>query len=685
MELSELRNIGIIAHIDAGKTTTTERILYYTGVSHRIGEVHDGAATMDWMAQEQERGITITAAATTCYWDHAKNSQENAVKARHQINIIDTPGHVDFTLEVERSLRVLDGAVVVFCGVSGVQPQSETVWRQADHYEVPRIAFINKMDRTGADFKGAVAQLKEILGAEPLVVNLPMGAEENLSGVIDLIHMEALSFSEESLGLDVTRGAIPESFQEEATAAREEMLETLTLFDDDLMEKVLEEEALEPDDIIKVIRKLCIGNKITPVVGGSAFKNKGVQPLLDAVLDFLPSPLDIKPVQGVSVKDQSLVARKADPLEPLAALVFKIQTDSFAGTISFLRIYSGTLKQGEQLINPTKDKKERVGKIFRMHANKREEIKEATAGEIVAIAGFQFSHTGDTICRKNEEVILEKITPPVPVISIAIEPKTKADSEKLEGTLERLIKEDPSVDVSKDKETGQTLLSGMGELHLEILVDRLKREFKLDVNVGKPQVAYRETIAKKATETEVFDKPMAGKACFAGVTISVKPLEQKEENTISYNTTHELNQELQSLIEAGVKDGLSSGVIAGYPVIEVAATIEDVQTKDEEFNPQAFKIAAALALRKCLISGGAMQLEPIMRVEVTTPPDFTGDIIGDLNSRKGRVQSIEEKKGTQLLIIGVALSTMFGYLTSLRSLSQGRATFSMMFDHYEKV
>jgi len=675
VDLTRLRNIGIIAHIDAGKTTTTERVLYYTGRSHRIGEVHDGAATMDWMAQEQERGITITAAATTTYWEQG---------GKYQINIIDTPGHVDFTLEVERSLRVLDGAVVVFCGVSGVQPQSETVWHQADHYKVPRMAFINKMDRVGADFNVVVKQIEEVLHATPVPINIPIGAEDHFLGLIDLVRMQAVYFDEDSLGAEVRREEIPQDLAQSAAMAREVMMEQLTLFDDELLERVLAEEDIKAEEISGIIRTLCLDNKITPVLCGSAFKNKGIQPLLDAVVDYLPSPMDIPPVEGILPGTTQIVVRKADPLEPLTALVFKIQADSFAGVISYLRVYSGVLKQGDQYFNPRQGKKERVGKIFRMHANKREELAEVGPGEIVAVAGLQFSNTGDSICKKNEEVILEDIQPSVPVISIAVEPKTKADQDKLTDILGRLEREDPSVAVSQDKETGQTLLSGMGELHLEVLVDRMKREFKLDVGTGKPQVAYRETILTKNSHHEIFDKPMAGKSSFAGVTLEARPLDAKAENSVSWASGITPAEELQRLIEEGILEGLGSGVISGYPVIQVGVTITGLEIKEEEFHPQAFKVAAALALRKCLLAGTSVLLEPVMQVEVTTPPDFTGDIIGDLNSRRGRVQSIEDKKGMQLLTVGVALSTMFGYLTSLRSLSQGRATFSMMFDHYEK-
>ncbi|MBU2646862.1 elongation factor G [bacterium] len=676
-KLSNVRNIGIIAHIDAGKTTTTERILFYTGKSHKIGEVHDGAATMDWMAQEQERGITITAASTSCFWK---------VKEQvNQINIIDTPGHVDFTLEVERSLRVLDGAVVVFCGVAGVEPQSETVWRQANAHGIPRLSFINKMDRIGADFDAAVAQVKEILGAHPICINIPLGQEEGFKGVIDLINMQAITFSEASLGAEVTLKPIPEEFREKAQSARESMIETLTLFNDDLLESVLEDRAISTQQIIDSIRAACLRNEITPVLCGSAFKNKGIQPLLDGIVRFLPSPLDRPAIRGTDISGKKILERKPEPDEPLAALVFKIQADSFAGRISYLRIYSGTIHVGQQVYNPSKEKKERISKIFLMHANKREEVSAASAGEIVVVIGFNFSTTGDTICQKGHEILLEKIDSPIPVISIAIEPKTKADQDRLDESLQKLEVEDPSFSVGRDKETGQILISGMGELHLEILVERLKREFGLKVNTGKPQVAYRETIKKAATASEIFDKPIAGRTIFAGCVVMVEPLPGKEKNAIEFSPDIEASDIIKTAIRSGIEEGLISGVISGYPVLKVRVVIQEVTIKEEEVDPTAFRIAAALALRKCLLAGKPVLLEPVMSVEITTPAEFTGDIIGDLNSRKGRVKSIEDKKEIQILSVGVALSTMFGYLTILRSLTQGRASFSMMFDHYDEV
>lgn len=676
-DLVNVRNIGIIAHIDAGKTTTTERVLYYTGKSHKIGEVHDGAATMDWMAQEQERGITITAASTSCYWDY---------RNKHcQINIIDTPGHVDFTVEVERSLRVLDGAVVVFCGVAGVEPQSETVWRQADNYSVPRISFVNKMDRIGADYQAVVSKIEEVLGANSVCVNIPIGQEDKFKGVIDLVAMKAVYFDDESLGADVTFDDIPADYLELSLEAREKMIEALTLFDDVLLEEVLEEQEISEELLTQSIRKSCLKNLITPVMCGSAFKNKGIQPLLNGIVDFLPSPLDKPPVIGLDVKGKTEIERRPDPEEPLAALVFKIQADSFAKSISYLRIYSGRIHAGKHVYNPIKNKKERAAKILLMHANKREEVASASAGEIVAIVGFNFSTTGDTICHKGSEVILEMITSPNPVISIAVEPKTKADQDRLADCLGRLEIEDPSFSVGKDTETGQTLISGMGELHLEVLVDRLRREFNLNVNTGKPQVAYRETVETEVTESEIFDKQIAGKEVFAGCTLRLAPLTKDESNQIEFHPDVDVKENVEEVIRQGIEEGLSSGVLSGYPVLKVEVTVMGIQYKEEQYDPTAFKIASSLALRKCLLKGNPILLEPVMNVEITTPTEFTGDIIGDLNSRKGRVRSIEDKKEIQILSVGVALSTMFGYLTILRSLSQGRASFSMMFDHYEKA
>lgn len=631
---------------------------------------------MDWMAQEQERGITITAAATSCFW-HVDDK-------KHQINIIDTPGHVDFTVEVERSLRVLDGAVVVFCGVSGVEPQSETVWRQADSYRVPRIAFINKMDRVGADFNAAVSQIEDVLEANPVCMNIPLGTEDNHKGVVDLIRMKALTFEDESLGANVEEKEIPNEFLEEAEQAREKMIEALTLYDDALLEKVLNEEPLEESLLRSSIRQGCVKNLIIPIYCGSAFKNKGVQPLLDGIVNFLPSPLDIPPAEGEDPKKKT-VRCLPDGKQPLAALLFKIQSDSFARSIAYLRIYSGSMKVGEQVYNPLKNKKERINKIFLMHANKREEIDQAMAGDIVAVAGFNFSTTGDTICRKGDEIILEEIVSPTPVISIAIEPKTKADQDKLTDCLKKLEREDPSFSTGTDKETGQTLISGMGELHLDILVDRLRREFKLDVNTGKPQVAYRETVSKSAVESDIFDKPILGKSVFAGCTLGIEPLEALGKNEIVFDKDVSVSEEIESVLREGIEEGLASGVLSGYPVLNVRVVVKEVQLNELEFNVTAFKIAASLTTRKCLLSGESVLLEPIMKVEINTPSEFTGDIIGDLNSRKGRVLSIEDKNNLQVLSVGVALSTMFGYLTTLRSLSQGRATFSMMFDHYEKV
>ncbi|MCP4294482.1 MAG: elongation factor G [Proteobacteria bacterium] len=676
-DLATLRNIGIIAHIDAGKTTATERILFFTGKSHKIGEVHDGAATMDWMAQEQERGITITSASTSCYW--------NVGDRRYQINIIDTPGHVDFTVEVERSLRVLDGAVVVFCAVAGVEPQSETVWKQADSYQVPRVVFINKMDRVGADYYGAIRQIEDILGADTISLNIPLGAEDGFEGVIDLLEMRVVKFDEESQGSLLKYGAIPKDQLELAQIEREKLLEKLSLFDDDLLEKLLDGDEIPTGYVKKIVRKNCIDNKLVPVFAGSAFKNKGVQPLLDGIVDFLPSPEQLSTIEAESSKSGGKVGLKREKNAELAALVFKLQIDSFAGLVSYLRVYSGSFKTGEQLYNPLKDKKERVSRIFIMHSNKREEVSEASAGDIVAVVGLNFSTTGDTICRKNHELVLENIQTPDPVISIAVEPKTKADQEKLADCLAKLEIEDPSFSVSLDRETGQMLISGMGELHLDIIIDRLNREFKLDVNTGKPQVAYRETASLSVEENEIFDKPIAGKATFAECRLAIEPLSSEEPNQVIFEVGSIRDKRLISSVEEGIKEGLTSGVLSGYPVIHLKITVKYLGIREDEYNATAFKIAASLALRKCLLSANSVLLEPVMKVEISTPGEFTGDIISDINSRNGRIQSIEDKKGVQIISVGVALSSMFGYLTGLRSLSQGRATFSMMFDHYDKV
>lgn len=677
MDRDHLRNIGIVAHIDAGKTTTTERVLFYTGKSHKIGEVHDGAATMDWMAQEQERGITITSAATTCFWESDGE--------KSQINIIDTPGHVDFTIEVERSLRVLDGVIVVFCGVSGVEPQSETVWRQAERYKVPRMAFINKLDRVGADYQAVARQIEEDLESSPLMMNIPIGSEDALKGIVDLIEMKAVYFAEDSLGLNVAEDVIPEELLEEATLKREEMLEKLSEFNDDLLEKLLEGEEITKDFLLPIIRKQCIDNKVVPVFCGSAFKNKGVQPLLDGVVRYLPSPGDLKEIKGEDPEKGKEIVRRLEDNENLAALVFKIQADSFAGVVAYARVYSGVLKVGTQVFNVTKQKKERISKIFRMHSNKREEISEAGAGEIVAVIGLNFATTGDTITEKAHPVLLENIQSPEPVISEAIEPKTNADLPKLQETLAKLEREDPSFSVGKDQETGQTIISGMGELHLEVMVDRIKREYNLTVNVGKPQVAFRETVSNSKSIEEIFEKPVQGKPAHVECKLEVSPLGTGSGNQIEISESGWITGEIKNELIEVLENGLKAGVVAGYPVLDVAVKLLRVDTRDEEMNPSALKIAASLALRKGLQMAGPVLLEPFMLVEVVSPPEFTGDIIGDLNSRKGRVKAIEERKSVQAISSTVALSSMFGYLTTLRSLSQGRATFSMMFDHYEKV
>ena len=678
MNLLFLRNIGVIAHIDAGKTTTTERILYYTGKSHRIGEVHDGAATMDWMLQEQERGITITSAATTCFW---KSGNQD-----YQVNIIDTPGHVDFTIEVERSLRVLDGAIVVFCGVSGVEPQSETVWRQADEYKIPKLVFVNKLDRIGADYFGVINQVQKKFNSIPIRVNVPVGTEGGFEGIIDLIDMQAVCFDEKSQGMNFEIKDIPEGMKSFAEEQRNLMLEDLSVFDDQLLEKLVEGKEIREDQIIRVLREACLSNKIVPVFAGSAFKNKGVQHLLDGVARYLPSPLDLPPIKTFGeIHSEKVVFLKQAEEEDLTALVFKIQTDTFAGTLAYLRIYTGNLVSGTQLYNPGKRKKERVSKIFRMHANKREEMNEASAGDIVAVLGLNFATTGDTICEKGKSYLLDNIQSPEPVISVAIESKTKVDADKLKTSLKKLEREDPSFVFGTNQETGQLIISGMGELHLDVLVDRLKREFGLVVNVGQPQVSYRESIVNNVKVSEIFNKPMDGKTVYAGCTLELEPLAIGQGIQTHFSEKVSVSKELREVVESGIRDGFGSGIIAGYPVIDVKTNIVKVDIKEEEYNTEAFKIVAALALRKGLQQAESVLLEPVMLVEVMTPAEFTGDIIGDLNSRKGKVKSVEDKNDRQLVSVNVVLSAMFGYLTALRSLSQGRATFSMVFDHFEKV
>ena len=673
--LETTRNIGIMAHIDAGKTTTTERILYYTGKTHKLGEVHEGTATMDWMPQEQERGITITAAATTCFW---KN---------HRINIIDTPGHVDFTIEVERSLRVLDGAVAVFCAVGGVEPQSETVWRQANKYKVPRIAFINKMDRIGADFTAVVGQIKEKLGANPVPFQLPWGAESNFVGIIDLFKMKAVRWQGEDLGASFEFVDIPTDLLEEAQEARNKMIESVAEQDEKSLEKYLNGEELSEDDLMRAARKACINMTITPVVCGSSFKNKGVQPLLDSVVGFLPSPLDVPPIVGHDVRNhEKLLTRKPDYNEPFAALAFKIMTDPFVGQLTFFRVYSGKLTAGSYVYNSTKDKKERIGRLLQMHANKREDVQEVKAGDIAAAVGLKYSVTGDTLCVENNQILLEKIEFPEPVISIAIEPKTQADQEKLGLSLQKLAMEDPSFRVRTDQDTSQTLISGMGELHLEIIVDRLLREFKVDANVGSPQVAYKETISKKVKAEGKFIRQSGGKGQYGHCWIEMEPLERGEgysfENAIAGGA---IPKEFIPPIDKGIQESMTSGLLGGYPVVDIKIRLIDGSFHDVDSTEMAFKIAGSMAFKEGFRGASPILLEPIMSCEVVSPENYMGDVIGNLNSRRGKILNMTPRGNVQAIKAEVPLAEMFGYSTQLRSMTQGRATYTMEPSHYEPV
>ncbi|MCL4537888.1 MAG: elongation factor G [Nitrospirae bacterium] len=672
--LERTRNIGIMAHIDAGKTTTTERILYYTGVTYKIGEVHEGTAVMDWMVQEQERGITITSAATTCSWKD------------HRINIIDTPGHVDFTVEVERSLRVLDGAVAVFDAVAGVEPQSETVWRQANKYGVPRIAFMNKMDRVGADFFMAVDTMVEKLGARPVAVQIPIGSEDKLRGSIDLVTMRAFFFDDETLGAKYVEADIPEGYIVKAKEFREKLLETIADVDENIMEKYLSGEEVSVAEVKSALRKGTVEMKFTPVLCGSAFKNKGVQLLLDAIVDYLPSPLEIPPVTGIRPSDEAEVVRKASDDEPFAALAFKIMTDPFVGQLTFVRVYSGVLNAGSYVYNSTKDAKERIGRLLKMHANKREEIKEVRAGDIAAIVGLKSTLTGDTLCDENNPVILESIQFPEPVISVAIEPKTKADQERLSVSLAKLAQEDPSFRVSYDEETGQTIISGMGELHLEIIVDRLLREFKVGANVGKPQVAYKETIKGTSRVEGKFVRQSGGRGQYGHVWIDMEPLERgKGFEFVNKVVGGSIPREYIPAVEKGMKEAMEGGVLAGYPVVDVKATLFDGSYHEVDSSEMAFKIAGSMAFKDGAKKAHLVLLEPIMSVEVVTPEEYMGDVIGDLNSRRGKIQSMEKRGSAQIIKAMVPLSEMFGYATDLRSKTQGRATYTMQFSHYEDV
>jgi len=663
-----------MAHIDAGKTTTTERILFYTGISHKIGEVHDGAATMDWMEQEQERGITITSAATTCFWKD------------HRVNIIDTPGHVDFTIEVERSLKVLDGAIAVFCSVGGVEPQSETVWRQADKYHVPRIAFINKMDRIGADFDRGLKMMRDRLGANPVPIQLPIGKEESFRGIIDLVQMKGLVWDDESMGAKFEVVDIPEDLLPEAEAAREKMLEEIATQNESLMEKYLGGEEIGEDELKKAIRQATIDLQIQPVLCGSAFKNKGVQSLLDAVVDFLPAPTEVPAIKGVHPDSQEPLSRPPVDDGPFAALAFKIMTDPFVGQLTFFRVYSGYLESGSHVFNSTKGKKERIGRLLKMHANKREEIKQVYSGDIAAAVGLKFSTTGDTLCDEKNPSLLEAMEFPEPVIHIAIEPKTKADQEKMGTALQKLIQEDPSLRVRTDEETGQTIISGMGELHLEIIVDRMMREFKVAANVGAPQVAYRETITKKVEVQGKFVRQSGGRGQYGDCWLRIEP----QEPGGGFQFVDEIKggvipKEYIPAVGKGAEEASHNGVLAGYPMVDVKVTCFDGSYHDVDSSEMAFKIAGSMGFKAGSVKAGPVLLEPIMAVEVVVPEEYMGDVMGDLNSRRGRVMGMDSRAGAQVISAHVPLANMFGYATDMRSMSQGRATYTMVFDHYEQV
>ncbi len=672
--IEKVRNIGIMAHIDAGKTTTTERILYYTGKTHRLGEVHDGAATMDWMEQEKERGITITSAATTCYWNG------------YQINIIDTPGHVDFTVEVERSLRVLDGAVALFCAVGGVEPQSETVWRQADKYGVPRIAFVNKMDRIGADFYNAIQMMRDRLGANAIPINLPIGEGDIFVGVIDLIKFNARMYHEDSLGTTYDEIQIPKDLLEISNKYRTQMLEAVSDVDDTLLEKYLDGKEITPEEITAVLRKATIELKIVPVLCGSSFKNKGVQKLLDAVVDFLPSPADLAEIEAHHPGLNDVVKRKISSDEKFTALAFKIMNDPYVGKLTFFRVYSGKLTNGSYVYNSVSGKKERISRLLQMHANHREEISEVKAGDIAAAVGLKFTKTGDTLCTENDPIILEKMSFPEPVIQIAIEPKTKADQDKLSEALSKLSDEDPTFKVKVDEETGQTLISGMGELHLEIIVDRMKREFKVEANVGKPQVAYRETITSTAQAEGKFVKQSGGRGKYGHVWIEISPNEPgKGFEFINAIVGGIVPKEYIPAVSQGIQDAMKNGVIAGYPMVDVKAKLYDGSYHDVDSDEISFRVAGSMAFQNAARKANPVLLEPIMAVEVITPEEYLGDVMGDLNSRRGKIEGFSARKDAQVIKSYVPLSEMFGYATTLRSMTQGRAIYSMQFDHYSSV
>ncbi|MAZ66221.1 MAG: elongation factor G [Kangiellaceae bacterium] len=679
--INRYRNIGICAHVDAGKTTTTERVLYYTGMSHKIGEVHDGAATMDWMEQEQERGITITSAATTCFWSGMDQQYD-----KHRINIIDTPGHVDFTIEVERSLRVLDGAVVVFCGTSGVEPQSETVWRQANKYHVPRLVFVNKMDRAGADFERVLDQIKKRLGANPVAIQLPIGAEDAFEGVVDLIRMKAIYWNDADSGMTYTLRDIPQDMLVKCEDYHQKMVESAAEGSEELMDLYLESGELSVDQIKEGLRQQTIANEIVVATCGSAFKNKGVQAVLDAVIDFLPDPLEVKPIHGVLDDGETEEARVADDDGPFAALAFKIATDPFVGTLTFFRVYSGVLKTGDAVYNPVKGKRERIGRLVQMHSNNREEIKEVRAGDIAATVGLKTVVTGDTLCDMNSVITLEKMDFPDPVISVAVEPRTQADQEKMGIALGKLAQEDPSFRVETNEESGQTIISGMGELHLDIIVDRLKREFSVDANVGNPQVAYRETIRGSVEQEGKFVRQSGGRGQYGHVWLRIEPLDEG----CGYEFVNKIvggviPKEFIPAVDKGVQEQLTQGVVAGYPMLDVKVTLYDGSFHDVDSNEMAFKVAGSMAMREGATNANPVLLEPTMKVEVVTPEDYMGDVMGDLNRRRGIVQGMDETPAGKIIKAEVPLAEMFGYATELRSMSQGRATYSMEFLRYAEA
>ena len=682
--INRYRNIGIVAHVDAGKTTTTERVLFYTGLSHKIGEVHDGAATMDWMEQEQERGITITSAATTCFWKGMDGQFDN-----YRINIIDTPGHVDFTIEVERSLRVLDGAVVVLCGSSGVQPQTETVWRQANKYEVPRMVFVNKMDRAGADFMMVVDQLKERLGANPVPLQMSIGAEEEFKGVVDLVKNKAILWSEEDQGMTFEYADVPADMVDKVKEMREFMIESAAEATDELMEKYLEGEELTEEEIKAGIRARCLANEIVPVLGGSAFKNKGVQAMLDAVIEYLPSPTEVKSIEGTLLDaDDTPDTRKADDDAPFAALAFKIATDPFVGTLTFFRVYSGTLHSGTAVYNSVKEKKERVGRMVQMHANSREEIKEVLAGDIAAAVGLKDVTTGDTLCDLDKPIVLERMEFPEPVISVAVEPKSKPDQEKMGIALGKLAQEDPSFRVKTDEETGQTIISGMGELHLDILVDRMRREFSVEANIGKPQVAYREAIRNTSEIEGKFVRQSGGRGQYGHVWVRFEPAEDANAEGLEFVNEivgGTVPREYIPAVQKGIEEQMKNGVLAGYPLLGLKATLYDGSFHDVDSNEMAFKVAASMATKKLSQEGGAVLLEPIMAVEVVTPEVNMGDVVGDLNRRRGLIGGMDENPSGKVVTADVPLAEMFGYATDLRSATQGRATYTMEFAKYSEA